>query len=260
MKILPVVTALLFVASVSIASAQGHGGGGHGGGGGHASGGGHSSGGGHGGGHGGSTGSHASAGTGSHGSGRSGSTSSSGASAHRGGQVSRKSDAAANESGVPTYSRPRNGRDPEGTAVPRGSVPTNVSPTTRLIVPAGVYYPPGFFGGYGYYGLGFSSLYSAYYDPWYGATYDSYGGSDALSSLDEGALRLKIKPRQAQVYVDGQYVGVVDDFDGIFQRLHLASGVHHVEVRADGYETLDVDVRIVADHKTTYEGELKRIQ
>jgi len=29
------------------------------------------------------------------------------------------------------------------------------------------------------------------------------------------ALRLKVKPVDATVYVDGYYVGVVDDFDGI---------------------------------------------
>ncbi len=34
------------------------------------------------------------------------------------------------------------------------------------------------------------------------------------------------------MYVDGYYVGRVDDFDGLFQRLHLASGPHRLEIRA----------------------------
>ena len=68
-----------------------------------------------------------------------------------------------------------------------------------------------------------------------------------------------MKPRDAEVYVDGYYAGVVDDFDGIFQRLHLDSGPHRIEVRAPGYEPLVFDVRITPDHTTTYQGEMKRI-
>ena len=82
----------------------------------------------------------------------------------------------------------------------------------------------------------------------------------AYTSSDEGALKLKIKPREAEVYVDGYFVGVVDDFDGIFQRLHIESGAHRIEVRAAGYEPLAFDVRITPEHTTTYTGELKKIQ
>jgi hypothetical protein len=46
----------------------------------------------------------------------------------------------------------------------------------------------------------------------------------------------------------------------VFQKLHIESGAHRIEIRAAGYEPLSFDVRIVADHKTTYEGELKKIQ
>jgi len=122
----------------------------------------------------------------------------------------------------------------------------------------GGYYEPwwygvgalGGYGGYGYFG--------GYDDPWYGgtpappATFGSY--------REEGALRLKIKPREAEVYVDGYFVGIVDDFDGIFQRLHIETGAHRVEVRAPGYEPLVFDVRISPDHSTTYQGELRKIQ
>jgi len=129
------------------------------------------------------------------------------------------------------------------------------------------YYPwwigAGLYSGYyGYYGgYGYSGGYG-YYDPWYGAYPDDpyqsspgYGGGFA----DEGSLRLKIKPREAEVYVDGYYAGIVDQFDGIFQRLHIESGPHRIEVRAPGYESLVIDVRISPDHTTTYEGEMKKI-
>jgi hypothetical protein len=52
----------------------------------------------------------------------------------------------------------------------------------------------------------------------------------------------------------------VDDFDGIFQRLHIDSGAHRIQVRAQGYEPLEFEVRITPEHTTTYTGELKKIQ
>jgi len=69
-----------------------------------------------------------------------------------------------------------------------------------------------------------------------------------------------VKPRNAKVYVDGYYVGLVDEFDGVFQKLHIETGAHRIEVRAAGYEPLTFDVRITPDHSTTYQGELKKIQ
>ena len=62
------------------------------------------------------------------------------------------------------------------------------------------------------------------------------------------------------MYVDGYYVGIIDDFDGIFQRLHLDSGPHRIEVRAAGFESLTFEVRITPEHTTAYQGELKKIQ
>ena len=126
--------------------------------------------------------------------------------------------------------------------------------------PSPSYYDPYGYGGYdggGGYGAGYGGYYGGYYDPWYGGYPTS--PQSAYSSNDEGALRLKVRPREAEVFVDGYFVGVVDDFDGIFQRLHVDSGPHRIEVRAQGYEPLAFEVRITPDHTTTYQGEMKRI-
>ena len=84
----------------------------------------------------------------------------------------------------------------------------------------------------------------------------------ASASLRRGNRRgrLKIKPKQAQIYVDGYYVGVVDSFDGAFQKLTLDGGGHKLELKADGYEPLQFDVLITPGETVTYKGELKRIQ
>ena len=162
------------------------------------------------------------------------------------------------DSGTPPGgARDRGGREPVGNAVPRGSVPPN-----RGGGPA-VFIPGGYYGGYydpWWYGPGYSGYYGGFYDPWYGGYPTSTSGQYSSTYQEEGKLRLKIKPREAEVYVDGYFVGIIDDFDGVFQRLHIETGSHRIEVRAPGYEPLVIDVRISPEHTTTYQGELKRIQ
>jgi hypothetical protein len=135
-------------------------------------------------------------------------------------------------------------------------------------VPGGGYYGGFYPWGYGGFGLGgYYGYYDPWFDPWYGGAggYYSPGGGyygpQYYSSGYgyEGQLRLKVKPTHATVYVDGYFAGSVDDFDGIFQRLRLESGPHRIEVRADGYEPLSFEVRILPDRTVTYDGELKRL-
>ncbi len=176
-------------------------------------------------------------------------------------------DSGRTANGVPEYARPRQGRPVIGNAVPRtGGAPGSGGGT--IIV-------PGYYGGYfpwGFAGLGFAGYYGGLYDPYFSGWADPYGGyggyggyddpgmfsSQYPQHYDEGALRLKIKPNGAAVYVDGAYVGVVDEYDGIFQKLHLDAGPHRVEVRMPGFDTLAFDVRIEPDHTTTYHGELTK--
>jgi hypothetical protein len=184
---------------------------------------------------------------------------------------------------VPTYSRPADGRTGTGTAVDR---------------PAGYYggggsYPvyvnryPGYYGSYYYpgYAFGLGYLYDpSWYDPYYygGAYGGGYGGgyygsggygggyggggyqggtgSSSYGQGPQGTLRLKLKPREAQVYVDGYLVGAVDDFDGLFQKLGIDAGGHRIEIKAPGYETTSFEVLITPNETVTYKGELRRIQ
>jgi len=48
---------------------------------------------------------------------------------------------------------------------------------------------------------------------------------------------LQVSPREAEVYVDGFYAGVVDDFDGTFQRLRLLPGAHELTIYMPGYRS-----------------------
>ena len=70
-------------------------------------------------------------------------------------------------------------------------------------------------------------------------------------------MRIKVKPREAKVLVDGTFAGTVDDFDGNFQKLRLDEGAHKVELQADGFEPLRFDVLIVEGQTVTYKGKLR---
>ena len=86
----------------------------------------------------------------------------------------------------------------------------------------------------------------------------SGGGSYVPHYQGAGSLRLKIKPADAKVYIDGYYVGMVDSFDGVFQKLNVDAGPHKVELRADGYQTTEFDVVVTPGDTATYKGDMKR--
>ena len=71
---------------------------------------------------------------------------------------------------------------------------------------------------------------------------------------NDGAVRIEVGPKslrdEAQVYVNEAHVGVVDDFDGFFQRLSLTPGEYDIEIRLEGYQTLQA--RIFVRRGSTY--------
>lgn len=97
---------------------------------------------------------------------------------------------------------------------------------------------------YPYYGYGYGyPWYSGWGYPYYGPYLDYYYDNRA-------AVRVQASPREAQVYVDGYFVGVVDDFDGTFQRLRVAPGGHEITLHLDGYRNLSQ--RIYLQPRTTF--------
>jgi hypothetical protein len=97
-----------------------------------------------------------------------------------------------------------------------------------------------------YWGWGFGPYwYDPYwygYGPYYRGNYGRYGyapsGSWAVVDTD-------ISPESARVYLDGQYIGTADDFDGYPDYLYLRRGSYRLEFRLEGYQSreLSVDAR-----------------
>jgi hypothetical protein len=107
----------------------------------------------------------------------------------------------------------------------------------RSIVIAGGFYGSPFWGPY----------WSPYWSPFYfGAPLYPYQYPGRYRGLPEerSHVRLQVKPSDTQVYVDGYYVGVADDFDGVFKHLPLAPGEHELVLYLKGYKTVKQTVRL----------------
>jgi hypothetical protein len=144
---------------------------------------------------------------------------------------------------------PQSGRDRDRDRDRRGSVGGYYGGYNNYYYPRR-YYPYG----YGGFGLGYF-----YYDPYYWGPRDYYYDSRFSGygyGYPNGELRLQVRPRDAEVYVDGYFAGRVDDFDGFAQSLTLEEGPYSIEIVAPGFEPLEFDVRIQPGRKITYRGEL----
>lgn len=90
----------------------------------------------------------------------------------------------------------------------------------------------------------YSPFYSPYYNPFF---FDFYGwgfpgipsfGFYNRSAVVDSSARIQVTPRQAEVYVDGYRAGIVNDFDGFAQRLHVPPGEHVIELYLEGHKTI----------------------
>ena len=89
----------------------------------------------------------------------------------------------------------------------------------------GIGYGYGFGFGFGYgYGYGYGYPYAPYY---------YYGAYDIT-----GSAKLEVTPKNAEVFVDGYYVGKVGDFDGTFERLKVDAGPHELAIYLEGFTTI----------------------
>lgn len=124
----------------------------------------------------------------------------------------------------------------------RGYAPRIVRPSVILIAPYRPYvYRPSYsigvyYGSGGYYPYGYTPR--GYYDPIPGRFY--------------GGVRITGAPRDARVFADGYYVGIVDDFDGIFQHMNLEAGPHHIEIEEPGLPPIAFDVNVRPGETVTF--------
>ena len=113
-----------------------------------------------------------------------------------------------------------------------------------------VVHSPLMFGGYHHpYYMGFGQWYPP---PVFG--FPGFYPGDHFSSL-----RLQVSQRDALVYVDGYAAGIVDDYDGVFQRLQLIPGHHEIVVYLPGHRTLRQNLYLSPRSTHTIKHTLERL-
>jgi hypothetical protein len=91
-------------------------------------------------------------------------------------------------------------------------------------------------------GFYYHPYFGFYYGPYYGPYYPFPGPFPRPTRYGASSVRLRVQPVATEVYVNGYYAGIADDFDGVFQRLYLPTGGHHLELRLEGYESYARDI------------------
>jgi hypothetical protein len=133
---------------------------------------------------------------------------------------------------APSHAEPRQPAEPPRQAEPRRpEPPPRVESRNR---------PPAS-GGYRFRPLGpqrgfyYHPQFGFYFGPYYGPYYPPAGSYFWPLHQVVASVRLRVRPVDAQVFVNGYYAGVVDDFDGLLQRLYLPPGQHEIEIYLQGY-------------------------
>lgn len=139
-------------------------------------------------------------------------------------------------------------RSPDGSDRFQHLSPYPAQPT--VIVP-GPYFPGPYFPGPYYY------PFSGQYYPFIGS--QEYHRPAPAVFVARGGLVLETLPDVAQVYVDGFYVGLAEQFGLRGHALDLPSGVHHLELRAPNYETLNFSVMIAPNETIRYRGDMQAL-
>ena len=130
---------------------------------------------------------------------------------------------------------------PAGAAAQRRAVVRRAPAVRTAVVISAGYYRHYYYRPYYYYGGYFSPFYSPFYSGFYAGWYPFYAQYPRYPGYYYGpawaSARIDVKPREAQVYLYGYFVGVVDQFDGVFQRLDVPAGEHEISVYLQGYRT-----------------------
>jgi PEGA domain len=83
-----------------------------------------------------------------------------------------------------------------------------------------------------------------FYDPFWAPYYSYYPYAAYPYAAPETAVRVEVKPKQAEVYVDGYYAGIADDLGGIFKNLRTTPGGHEISIRLAGYKTVNQSIYV----------------
>jgi len=68
-------------------------------------------------------------------------------------------------------------------------------------------------------------------------------------SNDNAELKISGNPERAAVFVDNQFVGHIDQFNGPGQGMLLTPGKHQIKISLPGYQTFETEVKLLPHQK-----------
>ena len=71
-------------------------------------------------------------------------------------------------------------------------------------------------------------------------------------------VKISINPSRAAVFLDGQFIGHVGEFEGAGRGLLVAPGEHKIKVALPGYKTFESDINPLANQKVEVKTELQK--
>lgn len=72
------------------------------------------------------------------------------------------------------------------------------------------------------------------------------------------AVKLSVSPNRAAVFVDGAFVGHVDEFDGPGQAMLIAPGKHKITISLPGYQNFETEVTLVPEQQFQLKTDLQK--
>jgi hypothetical protein len=69
-------------------------------------------------------------------------------------------------------------------------------------------------------------------------------------------VKIEVNPNRAAVFVDGQFVGHVGEFEGAGRGMLVAPGPHKIRVALPGYQTFETEINALANQKVEVKTDL----
>ena len=69
-------------------------------------------------------------------------------------------------------------------------------------------------------------------------------------------VKIVVNPNRAAVFVDGQFVGHVGEFDGVHQGMLVAPGTHKIKVALPGYQSFETEINAQPNQKVEVKTDL----
>jgi hypothetical protein len=71
-------------------------------------------------------------------------------------------------------------------------------------------------------------------------------------------IKISVNPSRAAVFLDGQFIGHVGEFQGVGRGLLVAPGEHKIKVALPGYKSFESDINPIANQKVEVKTDLQK--